>query len=232
MTPPKNTVPVSGLYLPIDPETRNAGVDLLYPFLYSVKQAVMNHTPTLYVTVHTESTFNRRHIFTGHIDAKLTARGVEEAKELAEQLKPVRLDLAYVSPLVRAKDTLKYILSYHPDTTIIIDRRLMERDYGSLSGKSKDKFAREHPDLYPIYHRSYDVPPPGGESIKDVERRVMPFIREIEAKIARERINVILCAHKNTIRPIRRYFEHLTPEETMRLEHRNDVIYRYPILQT
>jgi 2,3-bisphosphoglycerate-dependent phosphoglycerate mutase len=178
---------------------------------------------------HCESCYNRLGIFTGRIDSKLTIKGHEHAKRLAEELKNKKIDIAYVSPLTRARQTLKYILKYHPETKVIIDKRIIERDYGELARKSKKKFERENPTLYPIYHRSYDVCPPGGESIKQVEGRVIPFVKEVAELIKKKRINVLVVAHSNSIRPIRRYFEGLSKDEMMNIDNNKDKIFTYKI---
>jgi len=186
-----------------------------------------NNKPTLYILAHCESCFNRRHIFTGRLNSHLTQNGIEHAKEIAEKLKNVRIDLAIHTSLARTTETLKYILKFHPNCKVECDDRIIERDYGELSGKNKDIYNREHPDLYPVYHRSYDIAPPGGESIKDVEKRELPFLKELVTRMKRENINVLIVCHGNSIRPMIRYFEHLTPEQMMSIEHTNHHIYKY-----
>ena len=183
----------------------------------------------LFVITHCESCYNKRGIFTGRIDSKLTPKGYRFTKKIAERLKNEKIDVAYSSSLSRSKQTLKYIMKYHPKTKVVIDDRIIERDYGELSRKSKKKYEKEHPDLYPIYHRSYEIPPPGGESIKQVEKRVLPFIRDVIKLMKEKKINVLVVTHGNSIRPIRRYFEHLTPEEMMKLENYRHKIFRYKV---
>ena len=151
------------------------------------------------------------------------------AKMLANKLKNERIDIAYTSPLKRSKQTLKHILKYHPETKVVVDKRIIERDYGELSGKNKDKYRKKYPDLYPIYHRSYDVPPPGGESIKEVEKRVLPFIEEIITNIKKNNLNVLIVTHGNAIRPIRRYFEKLSVDEMIKLENNQHTVFRYKV---
>lgn len=189
----------------------------------------MKDTRNLFVITHCESCYNKLGIFTGMIDSVLTRAGRKHAKDLADKLKNEKIDILYTSPLKRSKQTLKYIRKYHLKAKVIVDKRIVERDYGKLSGKSKSKYKREHPKLYPIYHRSYDVPPPGGESIEDVERRVKPFIEEVLKKIKEGKVNVLIVCHTNTIRPIRKYFEGLTNDQMMHLEHQRHKIFRYKI---
>jgi 2,3-bisphosphoglycerate-dependent phosphoglycerate mutase len=183
----------------------------------------------LYVLTHCESCYNRLGIFTGVVNSKLTPKGHEHAKHLAKELEDKRIDVAFTSPLLRTRQTLKHILLYHKNTKVIVDRRLIERDYGDLSRKSKEKYKKEHPELFPVYHRSYDVPPPGGESMKQVEKRVLPLVKEIVSLIKRDHVDVLMVTHGNAIRPIRKYFEGLTNKQMMRLENLKHRIYQYKI---
>jgi 2,3-bisphosphoglycerate-dependent phosphoglycerate mutase len=185
--------------------------------------------PKLYIVTHCESCFNAEHIFTGRLNSPLTANGIHHAQEIAEELKDELIDVAIHTSLDRTLETLSYITKYHPHCRVESDDRMIERDYGDLSGQSKDQYAKDHPDLYPIYHRSYDVAPPNGESIQDVEKRVLPFLKELIARMKREQINVLLVCHGNSIRPMIRYFEHLTSEQMMQLEHMRHHVYRYHI---
>ncbi len=183
----------------------------------------------LYVVTHTQTYYNKKGLFCGRLNSRLTPTGIKQAQKLAEQLKNKKIDIAFTSSLKRTKDTLAYILKYHPGVKIIIDDRLIERDYGRLTRKSKAKYAKLHPKLYPIYHRSYDVPPPGGESIKQVEARVRSFLKDLIKLIKKEKVNALIVCHGNSVRPIRRYFEKLTPKQMMKLETHNHKVYHYKI---
>jgi 2,3-bisphosphoglycerate-dependent phosphoglycerate mutase len=183
----------------------------------------------LYIITHCESCYNQKHIFTGRLNSHLTEDGIKHAQAMAQNLKDAKIDLAIRTSLDRTQETLDYILKFHPHAKVEIDDRIIERDYGELSGKNKDKYQREHPDLYPIYHRSYDTPPPGGESIKQVEGRVLFFIKALVKRMVKQRINVLLVCHGNSIRPIIRYFEQLTPKQMMELEYLRHQIFHYQI---
>ncbi len=100
-----------------------------------------------------------------------------------------------------------------------IDDRIIERCYGELQGSSKTKLEKTNPKIYKIYHRSYDIPPPGGESIKMVERRVFSFCKGLEKLIRAQKINVAVVCGNNSMRALRRYFEKLTVEEMMAQEN-------------
>jgi len=184
---------------------------------------------TLFVITHSESDFNRDHIFTGRLDSKLSEEGIRQAQLASEILRNEKIDVAIRTSLTRTKQTLEAILKYHPEAQVLEDDRFIERDYGELSGQSKDQYAKDHPDLYPTYHRSYDTAPPGGESMKQVEERVVPALKEIIHRIQTEKINVLIVAHGNSVRPIRRYFENLTSEQMMALEHMRHQIFTYKV---
>jgi len=183
----------------------------------------------LYVITHCETCYNRKGIFTGRVNSILTKHGHDHAKHLAEKLKNYQIDLAYTSPLTRNRQTLKHILKYHKKTPTIVDSRIIERDYGELARKSKNKYQQEHPDLYPVYHRSYRIAPPGGESMIQVEKRVLSFLDEVLTKMKTDNINVLIVAHKNSIRPILRHFMNLSPKEMMKLENLRHRIYTFNV---
>ena len=169
----------------------------------------------IYVFRHGETTDNKRKIFSGFRNPGLTEKGLKDARVLAKKLKDARIDLAYVSHLKRMKTTMKEVLKYHASAKIIVDDRIIERCYGKLQGTSKTKLAKENPKKFKIYHRSYNVPPPEGESIKMVEKRVRAFCKELVKKIRQERVNVAIVCGNNSMRALRRYFEKLTIKEMM-----------------
>lgn len=179
----------------------------------------------LYVLAHTETHDNAGRIFSGWRDSTLTELGHQQADAHAKKLKKSHLDLAFVSPLKRTRQTLKHILKYHPGAKIYTDKRLIERHYGRLEGKSKPKYKLEHPDLYPIYHRSYETPPPGGESMQSVEKRVLGFLREVLAMMKKQKVNALVIGHNNSIRPIRRFFEKLTAKQMMTTDNRHKIFH-------
>jgi 2,3-bisphosphoglycerate-dependent phosphoglycerate mutase len=183
---------------------------------------------TLYVLTHTETYYNRKRVFTGQTDSALTPLGRRQAQRQAERLKHKKIGLAFISPLRRTRQTLSYIAKYHPSMEICMDKRLSERDYGRLEHKSKVKYRRENPKLYQMYHRSYDIPPPGGESLVQVERRVLPFLRDVIKLMKKKQKNAVIVGHNNSLRPIRRYFEKLSPQKMMKLDNYHK-IFRYKI---
>lgn len=183
---------------------------------------------TLYAITHTETYYNKNRIFTGRKDSLLTPLGRRQAQEVATKLKNRKLGLVFVSPLRRCRQTLKPILKLHPEAQATVDRRLVERSYGKLEGKNKIKYKTQNPKLYHIHHRSYEVAPPGGESMIAVEKRVLPFLKNALKLMRARKTNALIIAHNNSLRPIRRYFEKLTPSQMMRLDNYHQ-IFEYKI---
>ena len=213
----------------------------------------------IYLFRHGRTFYNERHIFTGWKDARLSPRGIQDAKVIARKLAHAKIDLAFSSDLSRAKLTLKEVLRKHPPVKVIIDRRLRERSYGSLEGKSHQHYILdEGKDSYKtllhwhkidhlhgkervafvkalgeaelrIVRRSYFVSPPKGESVKMVEKRVNSFIKDLLSIMKRDKVNVAISAHGNSIRPFRKYFEHLSIQEMMQLEQPFDSYFEYTV---
>lgn len=171
---------------------------------------------------HGESEWNKLNLFTGWKDVDLSERGVEEARQAGEALKAegFKFDIAFTSALVRAQRTLDIILEVlgQQDVPIIKDQALNERDYGDLVGMNKDDArARWGEEQVHIWRRSYDTPPPGGESLKDTAERVLPYF---EAKILPQVLagkNVIVSAHGNSLRALVMKLDKLSPDEVTKL---------------
>ncbi len=176
--------------------------------------------PILYLFRHGETEDNKNRIFSGRHDSPLTIKGVAQARSLAQKLKDKKIDLAIYSSLQRAKDTLDEVLKLRPETKTESSELLLERDYGELTGTSKLELNEKDPNLCLKYRRSWDFPPPGGESLKMVwENRVQKFCQELEKRMKKERINVAISCTNNTMRLLRMYFEKLGIEEMLELEN-------------
>lgn len=185
--------------------------------------------PKVIIIRHGQTTDNKEQIFSGKRDVDLTEEGIEEAKKIAEELKNEKITKSYQSSQLRSKHTLELILdSYHPNIEVFTDDRIRERDYGDLTGKHHAEIEEKEPENYKLWHRSYDVPPPAGESIKDVEKRVMEFLNEVIPSLKPNDV-VLISAHGNSIRPMRKYFEHLSNEEMSSFEHTPGKIYTYQV---
>ena len=172
---------------------------------------------------HGESEWNKLNLFTGWRDPELTEKGVTEAKHAGHLLKQegLRFDIAFTSVLKRAQNTLSLILAELAQDNLptISDQALNERDYGDLSGLNKDDArAKWGEEQVLIWRRSFDVPPPGGESLKDTAARTLPYYdREIWPKLKAGQ-NVIVAAHGNSLRSIIMKLDRLTPEQILKVE--------------
>lgn len=176
--------------------------------------------PTLFLSRHGESEYNRQKLFCGIFNSPLSEKGREDAVKQAEMLKETDIDLGISNDLQRSLNTLKEILKYHPKARLEITPLLRERDYGELTGKSKAEAMEKDPELTLKFRRSWDFPPPNGESLNMVwDNRIEPFCKELEARMKKEKINVVVCCTNNTMRLIRMYFEKLTLEQMLELEN-------------
>ena len=167
---------------------------------------------------HGQSDWNLKNLFTGWRDVGLTEKGVAEARAAGKKLKTQgpHFDVAFTSVLKRAQHTLDLVLEEMGETNIAVikDQALNERDYGDLSGLNKDDARKKWgEEQVHIWRRSYDVAPPGGESLKDTAARVLPYyIQEILPRVLRGD-NVIVAAHGNSLRALVMVLEHLSPSE-------------------
>ncbi|HLC54246.1 MAG TPA: histidine phosphatase family protein [Candidatus Nanoarchaeia archaeon] len=185
----------------------------------------------IYLFRHGQTTFNRDAKFTGFIDALLTQTGRDDAKIIAERLKHKRFQTAFHTRLIRSKDTLKEVLKYHPECTQLMqDDRMIEREYGSLSGKTHWNIVKERGvEKYDLWHRGFSARPPRGESFADVEKRVSSFIKDLIAYVKKEKVNVAISAHGNSIRLFRKIMEKASPEEAVSWIIPYDNYYEYTI---
>ncbi|GAB3580597.1 2,3-bisphosphoglycerate-dependent phosphoglycerate mutase [Hymenobacter daeguensis] len=170
---------------------------------------------------HGESTANLANIFTGWLDVALSPRGDEEARVVAEKLRGYHFDVAYSSTLIRAERTLDIIVARPAWATIPVHHveALKERMYGDLQGLNKAEIATKYgQEQVDIWRRSYEVAPPGGESLQQTQARAVKFYEAEIVPQLRAGKNVLLVSHGNTLRGLRMYLEHLTPEQVMALE--------------
>lgn len=175
---------------------------------------------------HAQSEDNKAGVFSGRRDPKLTEEGEKEAEEIRAFLKNEKVTKAYCAPNTRAKATLEIALKGHKDFEMVADPRLLERDYGDLTGKSKANIEHLYPKEYEKWHRSYEATPPNGESLKQVDERVRALIDEIVQNIWQNDV-IFICACGNSLRPIRKYFEKMTDEEMSIFEHTPGKVYSY-----
>jgi len=178
---------------------------------------------TLILVRHGESDWNLKNLFTGWKNPELTEKGISEARAAGQRLKAAGFtpDYCFTSGLKRAQHTLDLILEEMGvvDMTITRNHALNERDYGDLSGLNKDDArAKWGEEQVHIWRRSYDVPPPGGESLKDTAARALPYYQaEIQPMVAAGK-TVLVAAHGNSLRALVMAIEKLTPEQILKRE--------------
>jgi 2,3-bisphosphoglycerate-dependent phosphoglycerate mutase len=172
---------------------------------------------------HGQSEWNLKNLFTGWRDVDLTEQGVNEAREAGRKLKAQGLsfDVAFTSALKRAQRTLDLVLEEMgaPNLTTYKDLALNERDYGDLSGLNKDDARKKWgEEQVHIWRRSYDIAPPGGESLKDTLARTLPYyVQEILPCVLRGQ-RTIVAAHGNSLRALVMVLERLSPEGILKRE--------------
>jgi 2,3-bisphosphoglycerate-dependent phosphoglycerate mutase len=182
---------------------------------------------------HGQSDWNLKNLFTGWRDVDLTDQGVAEAREAGRKLKAqgIKFDVAFTSALKRAQRTLDLMLEEMGQTTIpvIKDLALNERNYGDLSGLNKDDARKKWgEEQVHIWRRSYDIAPPGGESLKDTLARALPYyVTEILPRVMRGE-RVLVAAHGNSLRALVMVLDRHTPESITKLNLETGVpmIYR------
>jgi 2,3-bisphosphoglycerate-dependent phosphoglycerate mutase len=213
----------------------------------------------IYLFRHGQTYFNRDGIFTGWLDPKLTSLGIKQAQIVAKELKNKKFDVAFFTKLTRSKQTLKEVLKYHPNIQVIEDDRMIERNYGKLNGVSHEKFihkiGKQGYDLlregdaienlsprdrdkveeflgeneYKTIHRGYDIAPPKGESFADVEKRVKSFIEDLKKFMKKNKVNVAISAHGNSIRLFRKIMDKASKEEAIKWFIPYDKVFDYTI---
>lgn len=199
---------------------------------------------SVFIFRHGQTSFNRDGRFTGLLNPRLTKRGVLQARIVAKKLKNKKFSVAFSSSLSRSRKTLSEVLKFHPECRkIIVDDRIIERNYGDLNGLSHRVFISNigkrlynlevEGDLvhdlssvdkkkvitflgeqeYNLIHRGYNNPPPGGESFRDVEVRVRSFINYLKDFVRKNKCNVAISAHGNSIRLFRKIMEGASSNE-------------------
>ena len=180
-------------------------------------------TGTLILVRHGESEWNLKNLFTGWRNPDLTEKGIGEARATGKALKAKGIvpDLYYTSALRRAQHTLDLMLEEMgiDNVTIVRNTALNERDYGDLSGLNKDDArAKWGEEQVLIWRRSYDVPPPGGESLKDTAARTLPYYEAEIVPQLKAGKTVLVAAHGNSLRAMVMAIEGLTPEQILKRE--------------
>jgi len=169
---------------------------------------------------HGESQWNLENRFTGWVDVPLSAKGEEEARAAGGKLQSYRFDRAFTSVLMRANETLRIVLEAIGQASIPIekDQALNERMYGDLQGLNKSETAKQYGEQQvKIWRRSYDIRPPGGESLKDTAERVLPYYeRRIKPSVVAGD-TIIIAAHGNSLRALVMHLDQLSKEQVLEL---------------
>lgn len=178
---------------------------------------------TLILVRHGQSEWNLKNLFTGWKNPDLTEQGIAEARKAGQTISHAGLKptVFFTSALRRAQQTLDLILEEMGLTEVTITRSqaLNERDYGDLAGLNKDDArAKWGEEQVLIWRRSYDVPPPGGESLKDTAARTLPFYDELILPFVKDGATVLVAAHGNSLRSMVMAIEGLTPDEILKRE--------------
>lgn len=182
---------------------------------------------------HGQSAWNLENRFTGWIDVDLSSVGVEEAERAGAAIAKLQIkwDTAHTSRLKRAQKTLEIVLKKLAQTPPIwIDSALNERYYGELQGLNKDETRKKFGDeQVHIWRRSYDVPPPGGESLQDTGKRTLPYFKNYIFPELKAGKNILVAAHGNSLRSIVMEIEKLSPEEILKRELATGIPLRYDL---
>lgn len=196
---------------------------------------------------HGQSVWNLKNVFTGWVDVPLTANGITEATNAGKEIADIQFDIIFTSVQMRALQTAMIAMAYnnHDKTPVVLhnegkmadwskiynkdmeevmipvirDWHLNERYYGELQGKNKAETAAQYGDeQVHTWRRSYDVPPPNGECLKDTAARTLPFFKETILPKLQDGQNILISAHGNSLRSIVMYLDKLSSEEVLQLE--------------
>ncbi|MEK7572224.1 MAG: 2,3-diphosphoglycerate-dependent phosphoglycerate mutase [Patescibacteria group bacterium] len=180
---------------------------------------------------HGESEWNAKSLWTGLTDVSLTEKGVAEAQAAGEKIKNIHFDLAYVSTLKRAQQTLDEIKKViHQDPPTKENAALNERDYGDYTGKNKYQVKEEvGEEEFIRIRRSWDHPPTNGESLKMVYERTIPYYQEEILPNLKEGKNILVAAHGNSLRALIKYLDNISDADIPNLEFATGTIYVYEI---
>jgi len=188
--------------------------------------------PKVFLIRHTETFDNQDHVFSGRRDVRLTEKGIRQAEELCELLSSEEIGMSFSSPLLRSRETLEIILRAHQKTKICIDPRIIERSYGMLQGSKKETLANLSLFLFKRIHRGYWIAPPGGESLHTVKQRVKPFLKDLVETGLKRQKNIAICAHGNSMRLLRIFFEKRPHSEFNMIETSVGQLFTYDLSES
>jgi len=175
----------------------------------------------LFLLRHLKSQWNLENKFTGWTDVPLCKEGIDSAKDISRGLEGFEIDKIFTSPLIRNKETVFLILKSLniKDLPIVFDKALDERNYGELTGLNKNETIKKYGvEKVHLWRRSYNIAPPGGESLEDVCDRAVPFFKKYVEKDLKDGKNVLLVASHNSLRAIVKYIENISDHDIINLE--------------
>jgi|TARA_Y200000002_G_C22674623_1_gene661516 2,3-bisphosphoglycerate-dependent phosphoglycerate mutase len=180
-------------------------------------------TRNLILVRHGQSEWNEQNLFTGWKDPGLTELGIKEAKNAGSLIsdKGIQFDEMFTSMLIRAQDTGAIILDSINQQNIPItkNKALNERNYGSLAGLNKDDARKKWgEEQVHIWRRSFDIPPPEGESLKDTAERVLPYFHEYIMPKVIQGLSILVAAHGNSLRALIMELDLISSEDIVKLE--------------
>lgn len=176
---------------------------------------------TLIIVRHGESEWNARGVWTGTTDVHLTEKGMREAEQLGERMKDIKVDVAFVSEQVRTLETLQGMFKgMHEDhVPYRVSAAINERDYGVYTGKDKWEVQEEiGEEKFNDIRRGWDCEIPGGETLKKVYERSVPFYKSVILPLLNEGKNVLIVAHGNSIRSLVKYIENISDADISKVE--------------
>jgi len=188
--------------------------------------------PKLFLLRHLQSQWNKENRFTGWTDVPLSKEGIESAKEVAGKLAGSEIDKVYTSPLIRNKETVSLILKNlgKKDLPVVIDKSLDERNYGQLQGLNKNEVKKQYgEEQVKLWRRSWNQAPPGGESLKDVYNRVVPFCRKYIERDLKQGKSVLVVASHNSLRALVKYIEKISNKDIINLEIPAGALIKYEL---
>ena len=184
----------------------------------------------LFLLRHLKSQWNKENRFTGWTDVPLSQEGIESAEKTAGKLAGFEINKVYTSPLIRNRETVSLILKNlnKENLTVVADKALDERNYGELQGLNKDDVKKQYGEQQVrLWRRSYNVAPPGGESLKDVYERAVSFYKKYIEKDLKNKKNILVVASHNSLRAIVKYIENISDEKIIDLELPFGVLVKY-----
>jgi len=170
---------------------------------------------------------SKENILCGWMNLPLSKNGIAQAKKLSSKLKKEKIDVALCSDLLRSKQCLVEVLANHKKAKVIVDARLRGKHQGMLTGARQDALKKKSKVIFDLIHTNYHFHIDDGESLHHVSRRVFPFMTRVLHLMKREKVNVAISAHPNSLRLIMEYLEGLHTKDVAEIEHHPEKYKKY-----